>query len=39
VLYHNPLLERVLSASTVLVKLGGTPQYSIYATGQTFAGI
>jgi hypothetical protein len=32
VLYHNPLLERVLSASTVLAKLGGTPQYSIYVT-------
>jgi SAM-dependent methyltransferase len=30
VLYHNPLLERVLSASTVLAKLGGTRQYSIY---------
>ena len=34
----NPLLERVLSASTVLVKLGGTPQYSIYATGQNWVG-
>jgi len=31
VLYHNPLLERVLVASEVLTKLGGTEQYSIYA--------
>ena len=31
VLYHNPLLERVLVASEVLTMLGGTEQYSIYA--------
>ncbi len=31
VLYHNPLLERVLSESAVLTKMGGTPQYSTYA--------
>jgi SAM-dependent methyltransferase len=32
VLYHNPLLERVLSESAVLTKTGGTHQYSIYAS-------
>src|SRR6266849_8587121 len=31
VLYHNPLLERVLSGSARLTKMGGTQQYSIYA--------
>jgi SAM-dependent methyltransferase len=31
VLYHNPVLERVLGASPVLTRLGGTLQYSIYA--------
>jgi len=31
VLYHNPLLEQVLSRSTALSKMGGTHQYSIYA--------
>jgi SAM-dependent methyltransferase len=30
VLYHNPLLEEVLSGSAILTKLGGTQQYSIY---------
>ncbi len=30
VLYHNPLLEQVLSESAALVKIGGTHQYSIY---------
>jgi SAM-dependent methyltransferase len=30
VLYHNPLLEHVLSESAVLSKIGGTHQYSIY---------
>ncbi len=30
VLYHNPLLERVVSASEFLTKTGGTPQYSVY---------
>jgi SAM-dependent methyltransferase len=31
VLYHNPLLEHVLSGSAVLSRIGGTHQYSIYA--------
>lgn len=31
VLYHNPLLEGVLSQSAVLTKIGGTHQCSIYA--------
>jgi len=31
VLYHNPLLEHVLSESAMLTKIGGTHQYSIYA--------
>jgi SAM-dependent methyltransferase len=31
VLYHNPLLERVLSASRFLTKVGWTQQYSVYA--------
>ena len=30
-LYHNPLLERVLSSSVALTRTGGTPQYSVYA--------
>ncbi|HKM85548.1 MAG TPA: class I SAM-dependent methyltransferase [Terriglobales bacterium] len=30
VLYHNPLLERVLAGSVVLTKLGGTQKYAIY---------
>jgi len=32
VLYHNPLLEHVLSESAALEKIGGTHQYSIYAS-------
>ena len=36
VLYHNPLLERVLGGSGRLTKMGGTQQYSIYAfTGKS----
>jgi SAM-dependent methyltransferase len=36
VLYHNPLLEHVLSESAVLTKMGGTQQYSTYAfTGKS----
>ena len=31
VLYHNPLLERVLRERARLTKMGGTHQYSIYA--------
>lgn len=30
VLYHNPLLEHVLSESAAFTKVGGTHQYSIY---------
>ncbi|MHB8216903.1 MAG: class I SAM-dependent methyltransferase [Candidatus Sulfotelmatobacter sp.] len=32
VLYHNPLLEHVLSESDVLHKIGGTHQYAIYGS-------
>jgi SAM-dependent methyltransferase len=32
VLYHNPLLEYVLSESAALEKIGGTHQYSIYGS-------
>jgi hypothetical protein len=32
VLYHNPLLEHVLSQSAAFGKVGGTQQYSIYAS-------
>jgi len=32
VLYHNPLLEHVLSASAALGKIGETHQYSIYGS-------
>jgi SAM-dependent methyltransferase len=32
VLYHNPLLEHVLAESTMLTRIGGTHQYSIYAS-------
>jgi SAM-dependent methyltransferase len=34
VLYHNPLLEHVLSASAALRKIGGTHQYSMFASSQ-----
>jgi len=30
VLYHNPVLEHVLTASTALLKMGGTHQYSVF---------
>jgi SAM-dependent methyltransferase len=30
VLYHNPLIERVLTESAALKKIGGTHQYAIY---------
>jgi hypothetical protein len=32
VLYHNPLLEPVLSESAALSKIGGTHQYAIYGS-------
>jgi hypothetical protein len=32
VLYHNPMLEHVLSESAALSKVGGTHQYSIYCS-------
>lgn len=32
VLYHNPLLEHVLSESTALEKIGGTHQYAMYSS-------
>ena len=32
VLYHNPLLEHVLSESVAVSKIGGTHQYSIYGS-------
>ena len=31
-LYHNPLLEHVLSQSAVLKKIGGTHQYAMYSS-------
>jgi SAM-dependent methyltransferase len=34
VLYHNPLLERVLQASAHLKKIAGTHQYSLYASSK-----
>jgi SAM-dependent methyltransferase len=33
VLYHDPLLEHVLSQSAWLQKIGGTHQYCVYASG------
>jgi SAM-dependent methyltransferase len=35
VLYHNPLLEHVLSESTVLVKVAGTEQWSVFGGSRT----
>ena len=32
VLYHNPLLEHVLNRSGALKRVGGTEQYSVYAS-------
>jgi hypothetical protein len=37
VLYHNPLLEHVLSESAALSKIGGTHQYSIYGSFSSLA--
>ena len=34
VLYHNPLLEHVLTKSVVLRRIGGTHQYCLYASEQ-----
>jgi SAM-dependent methyltransferase len=40
IVYHNPLLERVIGERTVFVRMGGvrvggTEQYSIYSAGKT----
>jgi SAM-dependent methyltransferase len=35
VLYHNPLLEHVLSHSAAFGKVGGTRQYSVYVSRMT----
>ena len=32
-LYHNPLLENVLSESAAVKQIGGTHQYAVYAAG------
>jgi len=32
VLYHNPLLEHVLTESVALKKIYGTHQYAVYAS-------
>jgi SAM-dependent methyltransferase len=32
IVYHNPLLERVLASCPSLRRMGGTPQYAIYAS-------
>jgi hypothetical protein len=32
IIYHNPLLEHLLNESPELSKIGGTPQYAIYAS-------
>jgi SAM-dependent methyltransferase len=34
VLYHNPLLERVLAQSSLLRKVGGTHQYVVYRSAE-----
>jgi len=34
VLYHTPLLEHVLAHSTMLKKIAGTHQYSVFSTAQ-----
>jgi hypothetical protein len=34
VLYHNPVLEHVLSQSAALSKIGGTQQYALYGTAR-----
>jgi hypothetical protein len=36
VLYHNPLLEHVLAESVALRKIGGTQQYSLYGSRESF---
>jgi hypothetical protein len=35
VLYHNPLLEHVLTRNAVLIKIAGTHQYSIWSRTRT----
>ena len=37
IVYHNPLLEPAVAASPLLVKAGGTPQYSLHRS-ETAAG-
>jgi hypothetical protein len=37
VLYHNPILERVLSESALIRKIFGTHQYSVFSFGQVEA--
>jgi SAM-dependent methyltransferase len=32
ILYHNPLLEHALAEAAALRKIGGTPQYAMYAS-------
>jgi hypothetical protein len=32
IVYHNPTMDSILGASRALVKVGGTEQYSIYAS-------
>ena len=34
VLYHNPLLEQVLSETAALERIGGTHQYSLWSSGR-----
>jgi SAM-dependent methyltransferase len=35
VLYHNPLLESVVTRNAILRRIGGTPQYSIFSRSGT----
>jgi hypothetical protein len=33
IVYHNPLLERVIGERAMFIRVGGTGQYSIYCAG------
>lgn len=39
VLYHNPLLEHVLSESALLRKIGGAQQYSLFSNSSSVTGV
>lgn len=39
IVYHNPLLEPAFASSPLLMRAGATPQYALYRTVETVAGL